>query len=250
MEINKLQTIIELIKKGENLAFLIGSGCSIDSPSNLPNAKSIMKELIEFSCLESEFNPLMDLVRKDKVRFEKLIEILQDNFDKNLKILEFFSQCKIPNNNHLFIAQMIITGCDVFTTNFDNLIEEALIILCKDENRIKPIITLDDYKNIFTKENNSDTEFYTVYKLHGSINNIITKEDIRGSIIATLTSLGRSSQISNDFILPEPKLKIFESSIEERYLIIMGYSGSDDFDIIPSLINAKNIKGIIWIDHS
>jgi hypothetical protein len=38
--------------------------------------------------------------------------------------------------------------------------------------------------------------------------------------------------------------------IQRRHLIVLGYSGSDDFDIMPCLLKTPFQKGLTWIDHT
>ena len=59
-----------LMKKGD-LTFLVGAGCSIDSPSCLPTGREIIKTLIKFLCPTSEIDLLLNI--KD-LRFEVFIE--------------------------------------------------------------------------------------------------------------------------------------------------------------------------------
>lgn len=108
------QEIFDLIKRGNDLAFLIGAGCSYNPLSNLPTGKLMMEGLIEYFCYEPVQNDLLTLLYKDKIRFENFIELVQNNFDPKLKILEFYSNCKSPNKNHLFLANKIINGNEFF----------------------------------------------------------------------------------------------------------------------------------------
>lgn len=249
MILNNISEFIDILNNSIDLTFLVGAGCSIESPSNLPGGTQMMEEIIKYSCCESEINTLIEVIRKNEIRFESLIEIIQHNYDRNLKTLEFYSQCQYPNKTHFFLANMITRGNQVMTTNFDNLIELALKNILNEEGAIKPIIKKDDFNRAINENNIFNDNLYLIYKLHGSINNCITQEDTRNSIIATISSLGKNNQYNDNFILPDYKKSIFDKLINNRTLIVLGYSGSDDFDIIPSLLETEEIQRIIWIDH-
>lgn len=45
------------------------------------------------------------------------------------------------------------------------------------------------------------------------------------------------------------KFKIFKNDLILSDIIILGYSGMDDFDILPSINQIKSNKRIIWIQH-
>ena len=42
---------------------------------------------------------------------------------------------------------------------------------------------------------------------------------------------------------------LFEKIGANRVLIVLGYSGSDDLDIMPALRLMKNVQRVLWIEH-
>ncbi|MFX1238856.1 MAG: hypothetical protein ACFE8P_14200, partial [Promethearchaeota archaeon] len=42
---------------------------------------------------------------------------------------------------------------------------------------------------------------------------------------------------------------MFDNISCDRSLVVMGYSGSDDFDIVPTLKVIKGLRNLIWINH-
>lgn len=105
----------------------------------------MMTELIRYSCSESEIENILKLIDNNSIRFESLIEIIKDNFDKDLKSIDYFGQCNHPNIQHYFLAQKIKKGNYVMTTNFDHLIEIALIKIGINKEKIDVIITKNDF---------------------------------------------------------------------------------------------------------
>ncbi|TXT57125.1 MAG: hypothetical protein BAJALOKI1v1_1870004 [Promethearchaeota archaeon] len=89
-----------------------------------------------------------------------------------------------------------------------------------------------------------------IYKIHGSTKNIITGENTRESLVATIQALGSSKEGENIFQVESFKQPLFEHISRGRTLVVMGYSGSDDFDIIPTLTGLIELKDIIWINHT
>jgi hypothetical protein len=44
--------IKDLIKPDAKLTFLVGAGCSVDPPSNLPAGKTMIEAIIKYSCAD------------------------------------------------------------------------------------------------------------------------------------------------------------------------------------------------------
>ncbi|MFX0090401.1 MAG: tetratricopeptide repeat protein, partial [Candidatus Hodarchaeota archaeon] len=88
-----------------------------------------------------------------------------------------------------------------------------------------------------------------VYKIHGCLKNPVTQEDTRESIVTTLDALGKSKE-GQLFSIEPYKIPFFKTVTHERTLVIMGYSGGDDFDIVPTLLQLQNLKRVVWISHT
>ena len=63
---------------------------------------------------------------------------------------------------------------------------------------------------------------------------------------------GLGHQVTIDYpFLPYTDLEInLKNLLENRDLIVMGYSGSDDYDISELLVSIKTNRKIVWINHS
>ncbi len=130
--------IKDLINNEAKLTFLVGAGCSVDAPSCLPAGRPMMEAIINYTCAESEREKILNL--KD-LRFEQLVEIVRDRLDPKLKIIDYYGQSDKPNLQHFFLAGMIKKGNFVMTTNFDFLIEYALLQSGVPKDEIIPVIT-------------------------------------------------------------------------------------------------------------
>lgn len=234
---------------------LAGAGISLDSPASFPVAMHIIDLLIQsISKDKNVFNTLKEgLERKNAgkkyllsdcyIRFEMLIDIIS-SCDPQLQVLDAIREYKTPNLNHYNLAMLAINGHYVFTPNFDDLIERAIYKL---GHIPKTICKEKDFQNFSFKEDGT----IPVFKLHGCYNKYIgignqfenAKETIQASLSSILTN-------NSDLYLSAPKTNILTKCIEQSSdLLIVGYSGSDDFDIIPSLQEIET-KHITWINHS
>lgn len=238
----------DLFPAADKYTFLVGAGISMNPPSNLPSARYIVKILLN-SCLPPK--ELKD-IPIEKLRFEKIVELIQDYWDNELEFLDYFDLVKDPNVIHFLLANAIINGYYVVTTNFDYLIEYALLKLITEEfhANIIPIITREDY----LKFNDPKTMFgegkYPLYKIHGAKRNVITNVKTTESLVTTMTALSKDRLEGETFAIEPYKKPAFKNLMKGRTLIVMGYSGSDDFDISPILKEIPFINHLIWIEHS
>ncbi len=247
--VKSLRNIETLFKEQDDYTLLVGAGISMDDPSNLPHAREIIQVFIERFAPEEEVEYLLNL--KD-LRYEMIVERLVEFIDKDLLFLDYFDLVISPNINHLFMAASIINGFNVITTNFDYLIEYALIQLLGEDlkKKILPIITKADFENYADPLELLESDFFPMYKIHGSKKNIIKGHLTSESLITTMNSYGKNREPGQTFALEPYKIPTVQNLMNNKTLVVMGYSGRDDFDIGPILKTLKNISSIIWIDHA
>ena len=236
----------DLFTQETALTFLVGAGSSVDAPSCLPAGRTMMDAIIRHICSKSEIEKIISI---QELRFEALIEVCRDQFDKELKIIDYYGYCDQPNLQHFFFAEMITKGHFVLTTNFDCLIEHALLQSEIPKDEIIPVITKAD----FEKYDNPHDVFIqgkkTVYKIHGSTKNVIIQESTKDSLVATIQAFGSNKEGLNIFQVQPFQRNLFNNISKGRSLVIMGYSGSDDFDVVPTLKVLSDIKNLIWINY-
>ncbi|MHA1478205.1 MAG: SIR2 family protein, partial [Promethearchaeota archaeon] len=237
--------INELISEEEKLTFLVGAGASVESPSQLPAASEVIKALIKFSCSKSEIDKILKI---QDLPFEILSGIILESLD-DVKFLDFYQESDKPNLGHFVLAEMIKKGAFIITTNFDYLLEYALLQSDIPKKKIIPVITEKDYERFSDPEKLYRSGKFPVYKIHGSPKNIITGEDTRKSFINTLRLIGLN-QTRNNIIQLEPyKAQFLEKTSSERTLIIIGYSGRNDYDLISTFKIMDDLNNLIWINH-
>ena len=238
-------TIRDILTQDAKLTFLVGAGSSVDAPSCQPAGRAMMDDIIRYTCSESEIE---DILKIKDLRFEQLIGIIQDGFDKELAIINYYDQCDKPNLQHFYLAEMIIKGHFVMTTNFDYLIEFALLELGVPKEEIKIIITKEDFEKYNNPEQLYNQGIKSLYKIHGSTRNLIEDQSTRNTLISTIKAFGSNKEGLNIFQVEPFKRELFNNISKDRTLVIMGYSGSDDFDVVPTLKILDRIKDVVWIN--
>jgi hypothetical protein len=227
--------------------FLVGAGISMEKPSALPSAVKMGEVLVK---LCTPFEEVDNILQLDGLRYELIVEVIQKFFDPELNIMNYFEHFTTPNILHYFLAHTITHGQQVVTTNFDYLVEYALIEIHQENTNIVPVITRQDFVENDNPQRLIADGKYLVYKLHGSKKNIITGEDTKDSLVTTLSALGREREAGETFAIESFKKPAVHRLLEGRILVVMGYSGSDDFDIGPTLKELHNLSHLVWINHS
>lgn len=214
----------------KNLSVFYGAGMSYNS--GLPLANELKWEVLKYLCGEECMN-MIDFYWEylEPIPFEKFMEFVFSFAESELNILEIFKD-GIPNSFHILLTYLIQNGRlkNVMTTNFDLLLEKV----CSNYKV--------DIFRIFSEEHfNIEHIKYPCYiKIHGSIEELKTTR-IFLSDITKITNIKNRNKL----------LRYFFESSDEEYVIFLGYSCSDNFDIIPFLNNiAPSNKTIIFIEHT
>lgn len=217
--------------------FLCGAGISLDSPSSLPTVNNFIRSLlIECSVTNDIIEKVHERMSKRNYRFESLIEEIRKTCDENLEITKLLYSDTF-NKIHYFLAMMLTKGSSIITTNFDNCIENAGAYILQSKAIDRFVYTGKDLATPI-KEKSS------IYiKIHGShpIHNEPATE-----LVITISSLAKTARAFSAF--PNWKHSLL-NIISGKTIIVMGYSGSDDFDVVP-LLEESTPKGVIWLDFN
>ena len=245
-EEEKLNEILNLFSEKRTYTFLVGAGISMDPPSCVPSARMFVNELFKYYAPKEEIEYLSKL---DSLRYEFLAEKIQDLFDKEIKFLDYLDEVKEPNANHVFLANMIMRYNYVVTTNFDFLLEMALkkklapfLMSHYYHKKVMVIITKEDYEKDVRSQ-------FPIIKIHGSKWDCIKGRLTKNSLITTISALGKDREKGKTFAIEPYKRSLIDTVMKYRDLVVIGYSGSDDFDIGPMLKEITSVKRIIWIEH-
>lgn len=223
-------------------AVLAGAGISLNPPSSLPPAWPLMRSIIEALApddasreallLACDANRPGKLGEQHFLRMERLFELIYPDDALPAAIMEM-SKASRCNSIHFSLALAAAAGTIILTTNFDCLIEKACTQLGLP---CKVFINDEDYRDF---ENYRDRKTCLILKLHGSA-------DVPASIQTTLRHIGKGK---DDWHMSQTKGMVVRNILQTRSLIVMGYSGSDDYDIVPVLTQTPSEKGLLWVEH-
>lgn len=228
----------ELVKMPlSDVVFLCGAGISLDSPTSLPTVYRFVESVLTNCGLEEDKKTkVLNQFSYKSYRFESLIDEIRKTCDKELVIADVFKSDSF-NEIHSFLANMIKKGASVITTNFDNCIENALLsknIELNYDNRI--VYDGNDLIEERVKTNS------VLIKIHGSHSFFCSESP---ELVITISALAKTTKVFA--LLPKWKRYIKEL-IFNKTLVVMGYSCSDDFDIVPLLYESKP-NDIIWLNY-
>ncbi len=244
MQTDSRINITDLLKNSKKLTFLVGSGISLPAPTGLPTGKNFMHALVPLLFPDEMIQGaggVDKLVDKYHLRFEEILSYYHDNIDPSLAILNVFIAPSAPNILHDFLADNLVAGNPVFTTNFDGFIEKSAIK--QKYSNINVAITERDYRALIGND-------HALYKLHGSVLNEFLPADTRDTVITTMENIGKVQGQSGLFRIESWKEDAFLAGTKGRTLVVIGYSGNDDFDVMPMLQRASDMGAVVWIQHT
>ena len=225
---------------------LAGAGISVEA--GLPDAMSWLNHLLDELTISSKASPEVKLAKslcrldahpERRIRFEVAIGWIMELYSSAGDLLEFFDTYCLPDRLHCRLAAAACGGATISTVNFDDLIERAIFAMKRSS---------------FTVDVNHPTGSpppgtVSVFKLHGTrriwngTSSVVASRDHEPLI--TAAGISRAS----------PRLKLNNTSrdwlhneIDGRTLLIIGYSGADDLDIVPALYEVTP-SSCVWIDY-
>ena len=214
--VDRLLKEIQSEMESGRLALLCGAGLSSPSPSNLPLASNLVSE-VQRIVLDSfeHFVGVTDL--RPEVVFKLISSHAADLLHS---VLQHLLGSVNFNRGHLFAAQCLAAQNPVVTTNFDQLIEAA----CEAE--VIPFLRIPSHRL------DSPTA-PILFKIHGTV-------DVISSLMYTIDHVYKG---------PHKKaVSLFNSVLRDRTILVLGYSGLDQLDIMPLLAKAE-VKKILWFSH-
>lgn len=220
----------DAIRRGE-VTFFAGAGISAMAPSNLPLATGLIETI-----LAPVLHPLAlpaGLARSIleilvRLRPEVIGDVLLEHLGEDAARPILTALRGRPNAWHGLLAAALGAGCNVITTNFDTLIETA------GRSLGAPIRTI-----VGSAIDESRDARSVLFKIHGSIGGSV--RDALTSIALAVRQVGRGLSLRQTTLLRQ--------LVETRPLVVLGYSGRDDFDILPALLNQQRTAPGLWIVH-
>ncbi len=173
------------------------------------------------------------------IRFELLLDFVEQSVDPGLELLDVYDGGE-PNLNHYRLAELACAGAIIVTTNFDGLIERALGNgPCRV--RFRPA----DFEGTAVDASRTPGA-PEVWHLHGMLRDPVTGEGCRDSIIASVTGCWTARE---GFRLEAGKGNALRRLLQNRDLLVVGYSGADDYDIAPALETISSARTLVWCQH-
>lgn len=220
-----------LLSKNKNVVVLTGAGISLDS--GLPLASTLIEYLLGDMSVMSKSLMHHVLTLKD-MPFEGYIEYMV-NFTNDYSLFNIFTNTSLePNENHIALAHLLKSEIisRIYTANFDLLHEKSIDYV---KYRYSKVYSDED----FTNETYED-KCINLVKLHGCASDI---ESMKIQLSNITASNGRSYR--ENFVQ-----RLFGD--ENNIVVILGYSGSDKFDINPAILSLRdeNKATVIYVNHT
>lgn len=217
---------------------LVGAGVSAASPSRLPLAAELVEMLTGevISPLPLDARLSQQIVRSLRgLRLEVVADVFVECLGPRvLTPLERALRGRPGNFWHRFIATAMNRGCHVITTNFDTLIEES----CDQLGIPFRIVTSPaEARNLLSRPFQGPA---VLFKIHGSLSGASSRQ-VTSKLAIALRHVGRGLRRSMASLLSE--------LIVARPLLVIGYSGRDDFDITPLLHFTDRRQPALWVLH-
>lgn len=224
-------------------AVLCGAGISAAPPSNLPVARRLLEEYDSRlrSCLAASpayqncLPPLKEWI--PKMRLEEVLSLFR-MVGYTTEPVEPLNSGHRVNRNHESVARLHASGCPILTTNFDILLELAIL---EREGSVRQLISRDDFKE-------DQQDLGSVAKLHGSFWRWdgSSWQNSRDSMVGSIESIGGQFV---QYSYNSPQKLFLNQLLSSRPLLVLGYSGTDDFDISPLVLRSTNQRLIVWVQH-
>jgi hypothetical protein len=225
---------------------LAGAGVSFGAPASMPMGGMFNDEVIQGMTPQgvdptevlSLAEPSSEPHRPGEfLRFEVMMgSIAQAGLDSRLTVLDCLDECKVPNRNHWLLAKLIRAGHVVMTVNVDRLVELAYENLPDSAPQLRVAYRDGD----FPPEGPPVGAPPTLWKLHGSLS--VSGCETRQSVQASFTS------VLSPF-LSRRKRRFFRQALATHDLLVIGYSGWDDLDLVPLLAETPSNRRLVWINH-
>ena len=239
------EVIIDRLKKafgaGPKIVFFVGAG--ISRPSGVKVFQEFNKEVIQ-EITNGELKEIDYEILSNEIRPEVMLQIGIEELDSEMiTCLEKLLGSK-PNFNHFFLAEAVKQGNIVFTTNLENLIEDACKIKRVKFEKYYMEDSGDSGFKKFYKQHISNPSSITggyIFKPHGTIEENRTGKERFASIRIALEQVGKG--------LTDYSKRVLKYFLENYDFCFMGYSCQDDFSIYPVLLNTKSDKTALWLQY-
>jgi tetratricopeptide (TPR) repeat protein len=220
------------------MVFFVGAGISVPAPSGLPNFQQLSQRVIQ--------DIVGDVLEKAEIDFvswnlrpEVILQVAVEELGPEvLRSLQMLTSHR-PNANHFFLAEAIRLGNWVFTTNPDNLIEEAGKLMHIEIKRCYEGKHFEEFAKGLSASGGMPG---CLFKLHGTIEEDKPFNRRYDTILIALRQVGRG--------LSEPKQEVLSHFLRTFDCCFMGYSCQDDFSVSPVLLDTDSSTTVFWLSYA
>jgi tetratricopeptide (TPR) repeat protein len=217
----------------QDVTFLCGAGISLDPPASLPTVYRFLDELMQ-ACDTPPDLAAQIFARASLPpvpRFEGLVEEIAKLNDRDFSLTRVFDT-RTFNTLHSSIGAFLRRGSSAVTTNFDNCLERA--------------VEGAAYERVVFRGRDLDSpppSRQVLSKPHGS--HPLLDEDPRSQLVVSIAAI---SLTNNGFALLPRWREHLRTLFDDRFVVVAGYSGSDDFDLTPLLLESRP-REVLWLVH-
>lgn len=236
-----LQVVLDKVVAARDRGALVvfaGSGVSRKPPSSLPLAWNLISSALESISNHCSGFPLDDILALAGYyrfsAFEEFMSVVgQGLLHRSLEIIDSLRMGE-PNSVHHYLAYLLVSRQVgyIVTTNFDNLIEQAI---GEEIGRVSVYYSFSDIERIPL-----GADAPVIFKLHGSFYDK-DGNDVSSTIRATIERIGKGYSLEI--------LHRWKKFLDGKTIVFLGYSGSDRMDVLP-LLHLLDSSTIVWVDHS
>ncbi len=236
----RLPTRVLETVSGKPAVFFVGAGISRDSPTCFPTGTELASAVVHSVAIKDSvarryIGLLANHIQRGRqgCRLEVLLEIGRQGIgERVLHILDFLDLGE-PNIYHYLLAFALLHKSIVITTNFDCMIEEAY---CRISGGLPPVIIAEsDVRKVKRRRLSQGL----LFKVHGSLRDSSGNLNY-DSIQATVASMANG--------LAGWKRQVLQTSLVGKDVVFIGYSGNDDFDIAPALLDIT-CRRVVWVKY-
>jgi tetratricopeptide (TPR) repeat protein len=224
-------------KKFKDLVVFFGAGVGV--PAGLPTAAQLVEAIADAFVTDPEWvERITALIQPaGPLRFETAMDELTETADPRLEVLEFLDWVA-PGPLHEGLAWVGLQGARLVTTNHDDVVERALAA-----RGARPW-TVDAHQ----KTSRGPRRAVEVLKLHGT-RRVHGKSGPRFSDLPLHATISEIVRLGGGISLPPRAHDLLASALAGKRLLIIGYSGSDDLDVMPSLARCRP-AAVTWVHHT
>jgi tetratricopeptide (TPR) repeat protein len=175
----------------------------------------------------------------DFLRFETFVDWVLEVYGGESALFAFMDHFTAPTAIQRALARAAGEGLRLVTVNFDDLLERAI----QEEFPGRGVRTIDAH----ARSGSVRDDAIAILKLHGT-RWIYSRAGRRRSPRSLQTTIQTIAATSPNFAFAGHARKLFDEALEGRELVVVGYSGSDTLDVMPSLERSSPSR-VIWIEH-